>query len=364
MLVVGAGDAGAIVVREMQRNAQLGMQPVGFLDDDPVKIGKRIYDVPVVGGLPDLQAVVIALRVDEVVIAMPRAWRGGRPDGRRGCRQAGVVSRTMPGVFELLDGEVSVSRLRKVDITDLLRRDPVLGGSQAADYLEGRAVLVTGAGGRSARSWPAGRSRRPRRAHAARPRREQHLRRRSRAPRGFPHVPLSTVIADIRDERRMHQVFDRISRPSSSTRQPTSTCRSWKRTLKRRSRTTSSGRTTSSSRRFARARERLVLISTDKAVAPSSIMGATKRIAEAIVREAAQRSGRAFVAVRFGNVLGSRGSVVNTFKEQIERGGPITVTHPDMTRFFMTIPEAVHLVLQASGRGPAASSSFWRWASR
>ena len=352
VLVVGAGDAGAIVTREMQRNAQLGMRPVGFLDDDAVKIGKRIYGVPVVGGLSDLQAVVIALRVDEVIIAMPLVAGAVLRMVTEECRQAGVVSRTIPGVFELIDGHVSVSRLRQVDITDLLRRPPVLGGPDASLYVEGRVVLVTGAGGsigfelcrQVAQS-------RPRSLYLLGHGENSIFEALVQLRPSFPDVAIEAVIADIRDRGRLFRVFDSV-RPdivfhaAAHKHVPLMEDNAEEAISNNVLGTMNVIDATASV-----AADRFVLISTDKAVGPSSLMGASKRVAEALVRDAARRLGRPFVVVRFGNVLGSRGSVVPAFKRQIESGGPISITHPDMKRFFMTIPEAVHLVLQAGGMG-------------
>jgi FlaA1/EpsC-like NDP-sugar epimerase len=352
ILIVGAGAAGTMVAREMRRNPQLGMEPAGFLDDDRGKIGKRIAGLRVLGGIRLLPDVVRSNRIHNVVIAMPTARGPAVRAILELCNEVGVKSQTVPGVFELLDGQVSVNRLRNVDIADLLRRSPVDGGRHTAEFVAGRVVLITGAGGSIG-------SELARQIAIASPSRlvllghgeNSIFEAEARLRAAFPRVNLSTVIADIRDDRRLAKVFDRI-RPAvvfhaaahkhvplmeeNPEEAVTNNIIGTRNVVNQALRTGT---------------ERLVFISTDKAVSPASIMGASKRIAEAIVRQAAQKSGRAFVAVRFGNVLGSRGSVISTFKTQIEQGGPVTVTHRDMTRFFMTIPEAVHLVLQASGKG-------------
>jgi FlaA1/EpsC-like NDP-sugar epimerase len=352
VLVVGAGDAGAIVTREMQRNAQLGMEPVAFLDDDPVKVGKRIYGVPVVGTLSRLSQIVEEWHVDEVIIAMPKAQGKAVRAVVEDCRRYNVTSRTMPGVYELLDGNVSVNRLRQVDITDLLRRTPVDLGSDAATYVQGRMVLVTGAGGSIGFELS-------RQVAHARPKglillghgENSIFEAEYRLREACPGLRIDSVIADIRDRARLFRVFE-TARPEvifhaaahkhvplmeeNPEEAISNNVLGTQNVLDAAVRADSS---------------RLVLISSDKAVSPASLMGASKRVAEALVHDAARRCGRAFVVVRFGNVLGSRGSVVPWFKRQIEAGGPITVTHPDMKRFFMTIPEAVHLVLQAGGMG-------------
>jgi len=350
VLVVGAGLAGTMVVREMERNPHLGMKAVGYLDDESSKLGKQIYGLPVFGNTASLTRVVQQRQIDEVVIAMPTAAGNVLRSIAEQCRQLGVVSRTMPGVFELLDGNVSVSRLRQIEISDLLRREQVMPQVNASTYVNGRNILVTGAGGsigselcrQVARSGPASLVLL---GHGENSIFDVQVELRER----YPTLDVSAVIADIRDQRRIRQVFERL-RPSIvfhaaahkhvplmeenpeeavtnniiGTHNVLEAAMEW-------------------------AAERFVLISSDKAVSPSSTMGASKRIAEMLVRDAARRTNRGYVVVRFGNVLGSRGSVVPQFKRQIERGGPITLTHPDMKRFFMTIPEAVHLVLEAGG---------------
>lgn len=352
VLIVGAGDAGAIVTREMRRNPQLGMEPVAFVDDDPVKRGKRIYGVPVAGGLQDLPSLVESLNADEVVIAMPKS------DGRvlrsvaEQCRRIGIASRTIPGIFELLGGGVSVSRLRQVDITDLLRRRPVEGNSGVSAYVRGREVLVTGAGGsigfelcrQIAHSGARGLVLL---GHGENSIFEAQMQLRQ----SFPGVRVEPVIADVRDRDRLLRLFERI-RPDVVFH---AAAHKHVPLMEENPEEAVSNNVVGTQNVIDACAQvgtdRVVLISSDKAVNPVSLMGASKRVAEAIVREAARATRRPFVVVRFGNVLGSRGSVVQTFKKQIADGGPIYVTHPDMKRFFMTIPEAVHLVLQAAGIG-------------
>jgi FlaA1/EpsC-like NDP-sugar epimerase len=268
------------------------------------------------------------------------------------CREHGIASKTIPGVFELLHGRVEISRLRQVDISDLLRRSPVSAPLDADSYVSGRVILVTGAGGSIG-------SELCRQVAAARPARivlvghgenslfdaQNDLR------EAHPELPIDAVIADVRNRPRLDSVFRRF-RPSvvfhaaahkhvplledNVEEAITNNIRGTQNVV---------------DAALAAGVTRLVMISTDKAASPVNVMGASKRLAEMCVRDAAARHGVSYVVVRFGNVLGSRGSVVPFFKRQIARGGPITVTHPDMTRFFMTIPEAVHLVLQAGGMG-------------
>jgi FlaA1/EpsC-like NDP-sugar epimerase/UDP-N-acetylmuramyl pentapeptide phosphotransferase/UDP-N-acetylglucosamine-1-phosphate transferase len=351
VLVAGAGDAGALVVREMHRNPQLGLQPVGYLDDDRSKVGKRIYDVKVLGTLNDLERLVTTHEINEVVIAMPKATGGVIRAVVDACQRAGVASKSVPGVFELLEGGVSVSRLRQVDIADLLRRAQVQAHPEAGLYLQGRVVLVTGAGG----SIGSELSRQVARARASDVVLVGHGENSifdvvNRLRELHPETRFHAVLADVRDARRLRAVIAQyqpsiVFHAAAHKHVPLMEAHPQEAVTNN----------VLGTRNVVQAAleggvDRLVLISTDKAVAPSSVMGASKRVAELIVRDAALQHGRAFSVVRFGNVLGSRGSVVPFFKQQIERGGPVTVTHPEMTRFFMTIPEAVHLVLRAGGQ--------------
>jgi FlaA1/EpsC-like NDP-sugar epimerase len=352
VLIVGAGDAGVLVAREMQRNPQLGMIPVGFLDDEPDKRGKHLLGLRVLGGTTDVETAVRRHDVDEAVIAMPTASGQTLRAIVEGCREARVPSRTIPGVYELIGGTVTVSRLRDVDIADLLQRAPATTNPEAPMYLHGATVLVTGGGGSIG-------SELCRQIARARPAtlvllghgENSIFEARQALAEAFTDLSVVPIIADVRDRARLERVL-RQWRPSvvfhaaAHKHVP----------LMERNPEEALSNNVLGTHNLVEAAiasnvERLVLISTDKAVSPVSLMGASKRLAETIVRAAAERTGRAFMVVRFGNVLGSRGSVVPAFKRQIARGGPITITHPDMTRFFMTIPEAVHLVLEAGGMG-------------
>jgi FlaA1/EpsC-like NDP-sugar epimerase len=352
VLIAGAGDAGAIVAREIQRNPGLKMDPIGFIDDDPVKIGKKIYGVPVRGAVSQLATLAESLAIDEVLIAMPTASGTVLRGIAETCRRMNVVSRTMPGMFELLDGNVSVSRLRQVDITDLLRRSPIADGPDASSIVAGRTVLVTGAGGsigfELCRQIAHGR---PRSLVLLGHGENSIFEAKVSLKESFPSIHVESVIADIRDRDRMFRVFDRV-RPDIVFH---AAAHKHVPLMEENPEVAISNNVVGTQNVIDAAVRagsgRLVLISSDKAVSPSSLMGASKRVAERLVQAAARATGRPFVVVRFGNVLGSRGSVVPTFKKQIESGGPIYVTHPDMRRFFMTIPEAVHLVLHAGAMG-------------
>ncbi len=353
VLIVGAGDAGALVVREIQKNPQLNLTPICFLDDDQAKQNSQIHGVPVVGQLKDLSRVIKSRRIEEVVIAIPTAPGDVVRQVAEACRQERVTFRTMPGVYELIGGRVSVSRLRDVNINDLLRRASTMTDDRRiGKVIAGRRVLVTGAGGsigtelcRQIARW--GPSALIILGHG-----ENSIFRAYLDLNAIhPGLPMHPVIADIRDRDRLTAVFDEL-RPQVvfhaaahkhvplmevNVEEAITNNVLGTRNLVETALTYGVGR--------------LVMISSDKAIRPTSVMGATKRLAELMVLEAAHSAGLAYSAVRFGNVLGSRGSVVPRFQRQIAEGGPITITHPEMERFFMTIPEAVHLVLHAGTMG-------------
>ena len=355
VLVVGAGEAGTHVAREMLRHPEAGLRPIGFLDDDPVKRRKRFMDVPVLGNISDLPVVLETYRVDEVLIAMPA--RGGAVVRRvvELARGAKADYRIIPGVFELLSGEVSISSIREVNVEDLLGRQPVrLDAGDILDYIEGRTVLVTGAGGsigselvrQSARFGPAriillGRGEGS----------IYSIHRECRA--ALPTLDVVPVICDVRDRERLAHVFetyrpDVVFHAAAHKHVPLMEGNPDEAIFNN-----VGGTLNLSELALAHGVRRFVNISTDKAVNPTSIMGASKRVAEHVVGRAAghAEAGQCFVSVRFGNVLGSRGSVVPLFKKQIAAGGPVTVTDPEMVRYCRTIPEAAPLVMQAGGLG-------------
>ena len=353
VLVIGAGDAGELVVREMQKNAQLRLQPVCFLDDDPDKQKKQIHGVPVVGRVSDLPRMVVVRRIQEVIIAIPSAPGRVIRQVADVCRKRGIPFRTMPGIYELIGGKVNVSRLREVEIADLLRREPAsINDRMIGASLGGKQVLITGAGGsigielcRQVARW--GPSSLILLGHGENSIFESLL----EMEENYPSLPIHAVIADVRDIDRLNIVFDNL-RPQVVFH----TAAHKHVPLMEANIEEAVTNNILGTRNIVEVSlnydvERLVLISSDKAIRPSSIYGGTKRLSELLVLNAAHQSGRQFSVVRFGNVLGSRGSVVPLFERQIARGGPITITHPDMERYFMTIPEAVYLVLQASTMG-------------
>lgn len=353
VLIVGAGRAGILIVREIQHNPQLGFHVVGFVDDDTSKHQMKIYGVPVLGTRDDIPALVRRHDIEQVIIAMPAVAGKTIRTIVEMCEHIPVPTRTMPGVYELLDGKVSVSQLRPVQIEDLLRREPVQTDIESVrNLIAGQCVLVTGAGG----SIGSELCRQILRCHPAELVLVGHgensiFLAHNELRTMYPAVTLHPVIADLRFPERLHAIFhtyhpDIVFHAAAHKHVP----------LMERNPSEAITNNVLGTRNLldvslATGVEHFVMISSDKAVNSTSIMGASKRVAEMLVHQAAKRSGRPFVSVRFGNVLGSRGSVVLTFKEQIAAGGPITITHPEMTRYFMTIPEAVQLVLQAAVLG-------------
>lgn len=353
VLVIGAGDAGALVVREMQKNNQLRLKPVGFLDDDPGKLKQQIHGIPVVGTLSDLARTLTLRRIHEVIIAIPSASGQVIRNVTEVCRSRGIQFRTMPGIYELLGGKVNVSRLRDVEITDLLRREPTrMDNEMVGSSLGGRRVLVTGAGGSIGRELCRQIARWMPEAlillgHGENSIFETLL----ELEENFPSLPVHPVIADVRDIDRLNIVFENhrpqvVFHTAAHKHVPMMEVNIEEAITNN---VLGTRNIVEASLNFTS--ERMVMISTDKAIRPVSVYGATKRLAEMLVLDASGRTDLPFSVVRFGNVLGSRGSVVPIFKRQILQGGPLTITHPDMERYFMTIPEAVHLVLQASAMG-------------
>jgi FlaA1/EpsC-like NDP-sugar epimerase len=353
VLIVGAGDAGQTIVKEMLTNRNVNLVPVGFVDDDLQKQGMLIHRVQVLGTRDDIPDLVVKHGIEEVVIAMAVAPGQVIRDTVKICEASGVPCKTLPGLFELLNGEVQVKQIRDINIEDLLRREPIqIDDKEVAEIIGGARVLVTGAGGSIG-------SELCRQIIRYKPSRlillghgENSLFNISNElKRICSDVPLEVVVADIRDRARLEIVFRRyrpnfVIHAAAHKHVPMMEAN-----IEDAVTTNVMGTQNVVSVAEAYDVERLVYISTDKAVDPVNVMGTTKRFGETIVKQAGSRTGRPYLSVRFGNVLGSRGSVVPFFQRQIRQGGPVTVTHPQVTRYFMTIPEAVQLVLQAAALG-------------
>ncbi len=353
VLIYGAGEAGAALAREMRRNRALRMEPVAFLDDDPSKRGQRVYGIDVVGGAEQLPIVAAEREAGEVIVAVPRIGGTRLREIVALCETADISIRTLPAINELLDETVSITRLRPISVEDLLRREPVKVPEQPIRSLvEGRTVLVTGAGGSIGSELC--------RQIAVLGVRRIVLFERAETPlfyvaeelrRMHPELSVSPVIGDVTDERGVSNVFDRerpavVFHAAAHKHVPLSetnvAATAW---------TNVRGTRLVASRAADAGIEAMIFISTDKAVDPSSVMGGTKALGERLVRESSVNASGRYVIVRFGNVMGSQGSVVELFRQQISAGGPLTITHPDMTRYFMTIPEAVRLILHAGAVG-------------
>jgi FlaA1/EpsC-like NDP-sugar epimerase/lipopolysaccharide/colanic/teichoic acid biosynthesis glycosyltransferase len=353
VLIYGAGEAGAVLAREMRRNRALRLEPVAFLDDDRSKHGQSIYGIEVVGAAEDLPRIVADHEIVEVIVALPRIGGDRLRQVVAMSEAAGVAVRTLPGVTELLDETVSVNRVRPVRVEDLLRREPIAIPEEPMRALVGgRTVLVTGAGGsigselcRQLASLGAGRLVLYERAETPLFYVDEELRRR------FPGVDVRAVIGDVTDEGAVDRVFELegpavVFHAAAQKHVPLSEANVAS-TVWTNVRGT---RVVGEAARRANV-DAFIFVSTDKAVDPSSIMGATKRIGEELVRELGSSAEGRFLIVRFGNVMGSQGSVLELFRQQIADGGPVTITHPDMTRYFMTIPEAVRLILHTGAIG-------------
>ncbi len=352
-LICGAGDAGETVLREILRLREERYQIVGFLDDDDAQRHGRIHDVEILARTSEIRRVCEEHNVEEVFIALPRATPKAIRTIVESCEGMGVRFRTIPAVTDVIEGRVQVSRMRDVDIADLLGREAVeLDSDRIASELRGQCVLVTGAGGSIG-------SEMCRQIASYEPKRlilvergENNLFEIDRElRRSFPMLDVTPYVADIVDEPRLQGIFQRerpaiVFHAAAHKHVPMMEINPGEAV-----KNNVVGTKSVAEASVAVGAKKMVLISTDKAINPTSVMGCTKRIAELCVQSMSGSGVTQFVTVRFGNVLGSSGSVVPIFKQQIAEGGPITVTHPEMTRYFMTITEAAQLVLQAGAMG-------------
>lgn len=349
VLLVGAGAAGNMLVKEIRNSNYVSKQVVCIVDDDKSKEGSYLHGVKVLGNRQNIPELVKRYRIDEIIIAMPSAPAKEIKEILDVCKETGCELKRLPGVYQLVNGEVGISKLKEVDVNDLLGREPVkVDLSTILNYVSGKTVLVTGGGGSIG-------------SEICRQVAEHHPKMlvlvdiyenttydiQNELKNKYPELNLVVLIASVRNTKRMDMIFETyrpdivyhaaahkhvpLMEDSPNEAVKNNVLGTWK---------------------VVQAADkwkvkRFVMISTDKAVNPTNIMGATKRICEMIIQTYNTRSKTEFVAVRFGNVLGSNGSVIPLFKRQIEQGGPVTVTHPEIIRYFMTIPEAVSLVLQA-----------------
>ena len=349
VMIIGAGNAGRMLIRELIMSSHLHTKACCIIDDNPAKLGRFIDGVPIVGNRNDIPEMVEKYDITKIVYAVPSTSGKDRKDILNICKDTGCDVSVVPGIYQMVDGRVSVSNLRPVSIEDLLGRDPVVVDNDGIhSFLQGKVVMVTGGGGSIG-------SELCRQIAAHNPKLliifdiyennaydiQQELK------KAMPNVHIETLIGSVRNEEKMDDLFRKyhpdivyhaaahkhvpLMEDSPNEAVKNNVIGTWN--------------VAKMADRYRA--EKFVLISTDKAVNPTNVMGATKRICEMIVQMYAEASETEFVAVRFGNVLGSNGSVIPLFKKQIEAGGPVTVTHPDIIRYFMTIPEAVSLVLQA-----------------
>ena len=363
VLIIGAGSAGVSLVEDMQRNPQFGAYPVGFIDDDIKKQNIHLRGIPVLGNRQKISEVIKTLKIHKVIIAMPTVPGQTIREIVDICQNNGMQPSTLPGIYEILNGRVRVDSVRDIKIEDLLRREPIQTElERVAQFIKNKTVLITGSGG----SIGSELCRQILRCHPAKiilighgensvfniqqelEKLIQILKNNHKSAPDVNIPQIYTFIADIRVQSRLEHAFERfkpdvIFHAAAHKHVPLME-------LNPAEAITNNVMGTRNLLQVALQYnvEHFVMISTDKAVNPTNVMGASKRVAEMLVLQAAKESGKSYVAVRFGNVLGSRGSVVPTFQKQILAGGPITVTHPDICRYFMTIPEAVQLVLQAS----------------
>ena len=349
-LIVGAGAAGTMVAKHLKNSGEADLNPIGYVDDDPKKWHMDIFDIPVLGKISDIEKVVEKHKVEWIVIAIPSLKKSELNRIVDLCTKTKVKVQIMPKLEDIMTGKVSVTSFRDVEVEDLLGREPVeLDMKGISEKLKGKTVLVTGAGGSIGSEICRQVSKfRPKRllllGHGENSIYQINLELQNKYKDKFEIIPL---IADIQDRDRIFEIMDRyrpqvVYHAAAHKHVPLMEYNP-KEAVKNNIFGTKNVAEAAGTYKV----DTFVLISTDKAVNPTNVMGATKRCAEIIIQELNQQYETKYVAVRFGNVLGSRGSVIPLFKKQIREGGPVTVTHPDMTRYFMTIPEASRLVIQA-----------------
>lgn len=349
VMIVGAGSAGTMIINEMMARRELKYNPIVLIDDDKSKLGKRISGVKIEGNRYDIPYIVGDQEIDLIVIAIPSLDSKNKSEIIEICKNTNCKLQIIPGMYEILRGDATVSRIKDVDLEDLLGREPiVLDNKGIEDYIKGRTILVTGAGGSIG-------SELCRQIAAFRPKKlvlfdiyENNVYDiQNELKEDFPDMDMDVLIGSIRDRGRLHEVFTKyninvVFHAAAHKHVPL-----MEDSPKEAVKNNVFGTLNLALEASEAGVSRFVMISTDKAVNPTNIMGATKRLCEMIIQAMDKQSKTEFVAVRFGNVLGSNGSVIPLFKKQIAHGGPVTVTHKKIIRYFMLIPEAAQLVLQA-----------------
>ena len=349
VMIVGAGEAGEKIYREIYTSQNIYKEVVCFIDDDKTKIGRRIHDVLIYGGRHDIQEACDKYKIDEILVAMPSIDQKEMAEILNICKDTKCKIKKLPGIYQMVNGDVHLSDFKEVEVQDLLGREPIeVNLSEIMDYVTDQVVMVTGGGGSIG-------SELCRQIAAAKPKQliivdiyeNNAYDIQLELKHDYPQLNLETMIASVRNTDKVNDLFkkyhpDIVYHAAAHKHVP----------LMEDSPNEAVKNNVFGTLNVARAcdqykTKRMILISTDKAVNPTNVMGATKRMCEMIVQTINKQSQTEFVAVRFGNVLGSNGSVIPLFKKQIKAGGPVTVTHPDIIRYFMTIPEAVSLVLQA-----------------
>lgn len=345
-LIIGAGDGGAMVAREIENNTSLGLQAIGFVDDSSLKQKLSIFNIPVLGTSEDIPTIVKNYDIEEIIIAMPSVEGRIIREILDICRKTGIKTRIFYGTDEMLNGR---PKIRDIELEDLLRRKPInLNIDEIAGYIKGRNIMVSGAGGSIGSELCRQICKYSPTSLALVEYSENNLFEiDNELNQLFPSLNIQAELCDIKDRAKLKEIFKR-NRPevvfhAAAHKHVPMMEKHPEEAIKN----NILGTKNMAEMADTYGVSTFVLISTDKAVNPTSVMGASKRVAEMVIHDINRESKTRFAAVRFGNVLGSRGSVIPTFKKQIEKGGPVTVTHPDMTRYFMTIPEAVQLVIQA-----------------
>jgi FlaA1/EpsC-like NDP-sugar epimerase len=350
VLIVGAGDAAALLIREIKKHKELNYNIIGLVDDDKLKIGKNINGFKVLGQTKNIVSICREKEIEEIILALPSASLETQKKILSICKQTKCKLKTVPGIYEILDDKVNISKIRDVNIEDLLGREPIkLDIEGISKYIKNKIVLVTGGGGSIGSELCRQISRfKPKELIILDIYENNAYDLQMELKHLYPQLNMRVVIASIREFDRINEVFEQykpnvVFHAAAHKHVPLMEDNP-KEVIKNNILGTYNVAKSSDSHNV----EKFVLISTDKAVNPTNIMGASKRFCEIIIQSLDKKSKTEYVAVRFGNVLGSNGSVIPLFKKQIAHGGPVTVTDPEITRFFMTIPEAAQLVIQAA----------------